>query len=70
MMLINSQEVLANLKRDLKMTTELFGTEFVTTQTPRFNSAFKGESTQRKDVIGSIMARRTIRRDRRANRAL
>ncbi|MEP1229696.1 MAG: hypothetical protein ABJG88_03375 [Litorimonas sp.] len=52
------------------MTTELFGTEFVTTQVARFNATFNGETTQRKDIVGSIIARRTIRRDRRANRAL
>jgi len=52
------------------MTTELFGTEFATTQTPRFNSAFKGELAQRKDTVGSLIGRRTTRRDRRANRAI
>jgi len=52
------------------MTTELFGTEFVTAQAPRFNSAFKGETAQHKDTAGSIIGRRTLRRARRANRAI
>jgi len=52
------------------MTTELFGTEFTTAQTPRFNSVIKGGLTQRKDTVGSLIARRTVRRDRRANRAI
>lgn len=52
------------------MTTELLKSEFVTTQAPRFNSTFTSEAGQRKDTVGSIMARRTMRRDRRANRAL
>jgi len=52
------------------MTTELLGTEFVTTQAPRFNTAFKGEAAQRKDTVGSLIGRRTMRRDRRANRAI
>jgi len=53
------------------MTTELFGTEFATTQTPRFNSAFKADAAQRKNTVGgSLMGRRTVRRNRRANRSL
>jgi len=53
------------------MTTELFGTEFATIQTPRFNSAFKADAAQRKNTVGgSLMGRRTVRRNRRANRSL
>jgi len=52
------------------MTTELFGTEFVMTQAPRFNSAFKGEAAQPKDTVGALITRRTTRRNRRENRAI
>lgn len=68
---IRGQDVLVMIKRKrIDMTTELFGTEFVTAQAPRFNSAFKGETAQHKDTAGSIIGRRTLRRARRANRAI
>ncbi len=52
------------------MTTELFGTEFVTAQASRFNSAFIGETAQRKDKVGALISRRAARHTRRANRAI
>lgn len=39
-------------------------------QAQNFNAPISGATTPRKDIGGSLMVRRTLRRGRRANRAI
>lgn len=48
------------------MTNEIFGTQ----QNQNLNQAVCGATERRKDIGGSLMVRRTLRRGRRANRAI
>ena len=52
------------------MTTYFNGTEFNTTEPRTFAPAFEGAQARREKTTGSLIGRRNMRRDRRANRAI
>lgn len=55
------------------MTTEFNGTDFMSLDTRTFRPTFEGAQARRPETqgaSGSLIGRRTARRDRRANRAL
>jgi hypothetical protein len=59
--------------RGKKMTTEFNGLEFMSLDTRTFRPTFEGAQARRPEtqgMTGSLIGRRTARRDRRANRAL
>ncbi|WP_371395434.1 hypothetical protein [Fretibacter rubidus] len=52
------------------MTNNFNSTEFVSLETRKFTPAFEGAQSRRETQPLSLMARRNMRRDRRANRAI
>ena len=52
------------------MTTQFNGRSFVTEGANTFQPTFEGGFSRRNSVSGSVMLRRTIRRERRQNRAI
>lgn len=55
------------------MTTDFNGTDFMSLDTRTFRPTFEGAQARRPEThgsTGSLIGRRTARRDRRANRAI
>ncbi len=52
------------------MSTQFNGTEFTAVETRTFAPTFEGAQARREKAHTSLIARRSLRRDRRANRAI